>query len=343
MKLPHLPLFTALALGATAWALSAPTARSAPPAASAPPAPAAAASALVDGAPGAAQTGGPLPLAVFDFQAADRALEKKGAEIGVLLAAFLSAQPDVFLVERQEVEKLLGEQELGLSGTVDPGSAARVGGLIGAKVLVTGRVFESGGKGYLVAKVMGTETGRVFGEMTTTPDLGELEGPVAQLAEKISATVARQGPVLVARVEDPAARIERLRQAVAGKRLPPVLVSIPEQHLERAAVDPAAQTELMKVLRETGFEVVTASTAADRPEVVTIEGEAFSEFGLRRGNLVSCRARVELVAKATDGTLLVVDRQMDVAVDVAEHIAGKKALEAAALKLADRLIPRLAR
>jgi hypothetical protein len=34
---------------------------------------------------------------------------------------------------------------------------------------------------------------------------------------------------------------------------------------------------------------------------------------------------------------------MDVAIDIAEHVAGKKALEAAALKLADRLVPLLAK
>lgn len=304
------------------------------------------ATALAQAAPAleapAASVAGPLPLAVFDFQAGDRALEKKGAEIGVLLNAFLSAQPDVFLVERQEVEKLLGEQEFGLSGTVAPDTAAKVGALVGAKVLVTGRVFESGGKGYLVAKVMGTETGRVFGEMATTSDLAQLDGPVSQLAEKIAATVARQSSALVAKVEPPEARVERLKKIVSGKRLPPVLVLIPEQHLARPVIDPAAQTELMKTLAEVGFQVLTPAEAAGRDDVATIAGEAFSEFGLRRGNLVSCRARVEVVVKDAAGRLLATDRQMDVAVDIAEHSAGKKALEAAALKLADRLVPKLA-
>lgn len=284
----------------------------------------------------------PLPVAVFDFQAADRALEKKGVEVALLLNTFLSLQPDVFLVERQEIEKLLGEQELGLSGNVAPDTAARVGNLVGAKVIVTGRVFESGGKAYLVAKVMGTETGRVFGEMTTTPDLDALDVPVTQLAEKIAATVTRQSAALVAKVEPPEARVERLKNAVSGKTLPAVLVRIPEQHLARPVIDPAAQTELMKTLQEVGFTVLTPEEAADRSDYATITGEAFSEFGLRRGNLVSCRARVEIVMKDANGKLLAADRQMDVAVDVAEHVAGKKALEAAALKLADRLLPKLA-
>lgn len=284
----------------------------------------------------------PLPIAVFDFQAGERALEKKGAEVGLLLNALLNAQPDVFLVERQEVEKLLGEQEFGLTGAVSPDAAAKVGSLVGAKVLVTGRVFESGGKAYLVAKVMGVETGRVFGEMTTTPDLDELDAPVAALAEKIAATVGKQSAALVARVESPEARVERLQKLVSEKKLPAVLVSIAEQHLARPVIDPAAQTELMILLRSVGFEVLTREEAAGRADVATITGEAFSEFGLRRGNLVSCRARIEIVMKDAAGKLIATDRQMDVAVDIAEHVAGKKALEAAALKLADRLVPALA-
>ena len=289
----------------------------------------------------AAESPAPLPTAVFDFQAGDHSLEKKGAEVGIMLNALLSTNPDVFLVERQEVEKILGEQEFGLSGTVSPESAARIGSLIGAKVLVTGRVFESDGKSFLVAKVIGTETGRVFGEMTTAPSLDNLEAPVGELAGKIAAILAKQSAALMAEVEDPAARMERLKKALSGKKLPSVLVTISEQHLARPVSDPAAQTELMKTLQEAGFEVVTAATAAGRSDVATIPGEAVSELGMRRGNLVSCRARIEVTVKDASGKLITTDRQMDVAVDIAEHAAGKKALEAAALKLADRLVPKL--
>ena len=282
-----------------------------------------------------------LPTAVFDFQASDRSLEKKGSEVGILLNAVLSAKPAVFLVERQEVEKILAEQELGLSGTIAPESVARIGALIGAKVLVTGRIFESDGKGYLVAKVIGTETGRVFGETVTAPSLNTLEAQVGVLAEKIATTLAKQSSTLLAKIEEPDARVARLKKLLSGKTPPAVLVTISEQHFARPVKDPAAQTELMKTLQEVGFEVVTASSAVGRNDVIAITGEAFSEFGMRRGNLVSCRARVEVTVKDASGKVLASERQMDVGVDISEHIAGKKALEAAALKLADHLVPML--
>jgi len=50
---------------------------------------------------------------VLDFQTSGDSLEDKGAEVATLLNADLSAAPELYLVERQELEKLLGEQELG--------------------------------------------------------------------------------------------------------------------------------------------------------------------------------------------------------------------------------------
>ncbi|AHF91134.1 curli assembly protein CsgG [Opitutaceae bacterium TAV5] len=287
----------------------------------------------------------PLPMAVFDFQTTDRSLDKKGAEVATLLNAHLSMSPDVFLVERQEVEKILGEQELGLSGTVTPDSVAKVGALVGAKVLVTGRLFESGGKVYAVAKIMSAETGRVYGEMATAKNFDDIETAVTALSEKIVKVTTARADTLLAKVETPEARLERYKKLLGAAdpaKLPSVYVTIAEQHLARPVIDPAVQTELMLVLRQIGFTVLSADEAAKRSDAVTITGEAFSELGMRRGNLVSCRSRVEITVKDGSGKLLLADRQMDVAIDIAEHIAGKKALENAALKLLDRILPALA-
>ena len=69
----------------------------------------------------------------------------------------------------------------------------------------------------------------------------------------------------------------------------------------------------------------------------------FSAFGMRKGNLISCKARVELKAHKRTGGLLVVDRQTSVALDVAEQAAAKTALQNAAAEVAERLLPKLTR
>ena len=84
-----------------------------------------------------------LTVAVFDFESKDEGVRDLGPKVATLLNANLSAEPQIITVERAELEKVLGEQELGLSGTVSPDTAAKVGHLTGAKVLVTGRVFKA--------------------------------------------------------------------------------------------------------------------------------------------------------------------------------------------------------
>ncbi len=280
----------------------------------------------------------PLTAAVLDFQTSGPGFDKKGAEAAVLLNAKLSSDPNLILVERQELDKVFGEQELGLSGNVTPETAAKVGQLTGAKVIITGRIFGADNKYYAVAKIIGTETSRVYGETALFSSLDALDGAMDQLAPKILSTIDKRADTLVAKVEDPAARIERLKKLVAGKTLPSVSVQIAEQHLSRAVADPAAQTEIKFILQQLGFEVVDASSG--KPSDVVISGEAFSEMAGRRGNLVSCRARVELkITRPATGSLLLADRQTGVAVDLAENMAGKSALQNAAAKLIDRIVP----
>ena len=102
---------------------------------------------------------------------------------------------------------------------------------------------------------------------------------------------------------------------------------------------PAAQTEFGLILQECGFKLVD-DKSTDKADV-EISGEAFSAFGLRKGNLISCKARVEIKARKANGDIVAVDRQTSVAVDVAEQTAAKTALQIAALEVAERLVPKL--
>jgi hypothetical protein len=283
----------------------------------------------------------PLTAAVLDFQTSGEKLDKKGAQTAILLNAMLSAAPNLILVEREELAKIFGEQELGLSGTVNSETAAKVGALTGAKILITGRLFDVGEKYFLVAKIMSTETSRVYGETATFSDLSALDKAVAELAQKVQVVVEKHGPNLVAKVETPEERLARLKKFVEGKKLPSVTVKVTEQHLSRALIDPAVETEFRLILQQLGFTVLDQADTTQEPDV-RITGEAFSEFGARRGNLVSAIARVEIKAVRKDGSLIGVDRQRGVAVDLAENVAAKEALKNAALKLLDRLVPKLA-
>jgi hypothetical protein len=279
-------------------------------------------------------------VAVFDFESKDENVRGQGGKIATLINADLSADPQIVTVEREELAKVVGEQEMGLSGNVSPDSAAKVGQLTGAKVLVTGRVFKADDDLIIVAKIIGVETSRVYGEIVKGRGSASMSDLADELAKKISKAVTEKGDTLVARMENREDRMKKIIDSLKGGKRPTVSVNIAERHFGQAVIDPAAQTELSAILQKAGFTVV--DDKSDKRPDVEITGEAFSAFGLRKGNLISCRSRIELkVQERLTGKILLVDRQTSVAVDIAEQIAAKLALQNAAEELAERVLPKL--
>ena len=295
---------------------------------------------LLAALPAFAQESSPLTVAVLPFESSDEQLASKAAEAASLLAAQLSTKPELWLLERADIDKILAEQTIKLSGLTDPASAVQVGKLLGAKVLVTGRLIRSGSNAILVAKVMSTETSRVFGETSTANSPDALQQPSFELADKVAALLAKQNAAFRVPVVSREERIARLKKSLDGKKLPSVLVTITERDLTRPAVDPAVETEFKKSLLELGFEVIDPQSAKT-PDVV-IKGEAFSETAARRAQLVSARARAEIQATRTsDNKVLAADRETTSAVDTAPATAGKSALQEAGLILLERTVPKI--
>lgn len=283
----------------------------------------------------------PLATAVLNFQSSDEAMAKQGAEIATLLEADLSTSEHALMVEREEVDKILSEQELGASGLVSADTAAKIGSLTGAQVLVTGRLFAVGNQYMVVAKIISTETSRVYGVTTTLTDLDNLPQAAQELSGKIDGMLASHRDVLLVPEETPDQRLQRLRGILGQRPLPSVTVSITERDYTQPTVDPAAQTEITMQLQELGFQIIEPDQSHKKADIL-ITGEAFSELGARHGNLVSSRGRIELkIMRASTRELLWADRETQVAVDLGNRSAGKEALGKAAGKLVERLLPKL--
>ncbi|HBA86307.1 MAG TPA: curli assembly protein CsgG [Verrucomicrobia bacterium] len=282
------------------------------------------------------------PAAVFPFQERGAGVKGYGEKISDILFASLSANPDMYLVDRADIQKLLEEHELNLSGMVTPGQETKIGQLTGAKILVTGSVIEADKTLYIVAKIIGTETSRVLGESVKGNMSGELAPLVEDLAKRVAATVSSKAGELVSKTVKTEDRIAALSTQLGEAKRPTVVISVTEQHVGLPAIDPAAQTELTMFCKETGFDVIDPVQGSARQAAVRIEGEGFSEFGMRRGNLVSVKARLEVKAvDVASGKILAVDRQNAIIVDLTEQIAGKAALQDAAASIAERLLPKL--
>ena len=265
-------------------------------------------------------------------------MDDLGQEFPLLLNAYMSQSDRLAFVERGQVKSALDEMAIGISGTVDPATAAQIGYLTGAQVLVTGRIFPVQKDLFIVAKIIGVETGRVYGETAKIPLRGDIDEAAQGLAEKVTASIETKGDTLVAKVEAKEDIVASLRSVVKGKKLPTVSVMIEEESLGRQLVDPAAQTELLYILHQLGFTIIDPAESNVRADI-EITGEAFSEFGMRNGSLVSSNGRVEVQAvNVSTGEVVGVGRHVSVAVDLSREIAGKAAITKATVKIAAELI-----
>jgi TolB-like protein len=281
------------------------------------------------------------PAAIFPFQERGAGVKDYGAKVADILFASLAANPSLFLVDRAEIEKTLKEHELNLSGLVTQDQAIQIGKLTGAKIIITGSVIDADKTIYLVAKIIGTETSRMLGASVQGKASDELPALVEKLAKQVAGVVAEESDKLVAKEVKLEDRIAALKKQLGGGKRPVIALSVRERHVGQATLDPASETELTLFLKETGFEVLD-KTADLRKADILLEGEGFSEFAVRHGNLVSVKARLEIKAvdKKTD-KVIAADRQVAVVVDLTEQIAGKAALQKAAGEIAERLFPKL--
>ena len=301
-----------------------------------------------------------IPLAVLPCEAGAPELADIARAVPELLGAGLSRSKSLSLVERERLNKVLAEQSLGASGLGDPDTAARIGALIGARLLVLPRAYTVGDQLFLSAKVINTDTGQVHTVLKSgakrQPNLSLLCNLLVEDIERVSGG-SLQAP---AANEDQrlAALVAEISEAIAGKPRPVVTVVVPEEHLHRTVPDPAVKTQLTYLLRKLRFKVVENDSPlldqwvkdkfADRPahfpaEVgnvdIVIYGGAIAETVAQTGNLVTARARVELIAIRVGGgeTMSTIAKTASAA-DLSEHLAGKIALEKATLAGAKEFI-----
>jgi TolB-like protein len=307
----------------------------------------------------------PLTVAVLPFDAKDKQI---GEQIAEVISARLSSDSTLQLVERADIDRILQEQKLSLSAAAQPETAVRVGWLAGAQVLVTGRAYIIDEQMLVTARVIGVETGRVFIAQERGSTQEKLLPVLDRLADQVAKTIASRQTLLVA--PDVSTDKEKLFNSLAeqlkGRSLPPIVIAVPETDYGAPSVDPTAETELILRFTGCGFKVTdpgtleqgiqswakdyyrgTASAPISRllPEEVNIilVGQAFSEPGGRFGDIYSAKARVEVRAlDRKTGTVLAIARRTASALDLSPRLAGKKALENAAVGIAYELIPKIA-
>lgn len=89
-----------------------------------------------------------------DFEALERG-------IAGLMISELGANPAARVVEREQIQRLLDEQNLGAENRVDPRTAARIGKLVGARYVVLGTFIDFYGDFRVDVRLVNTETSEI--------------------------------------------------------------------------------------------------------------------------------------------------------------------------------------
>ncbi|MEK7841471.1 MAG: FlgO family outer membrane protein, partial [Deltaproteobacteria bacterium] len=161
-------------------------------------------------------------IAVMDFQVQGEKFETE--DIGKIVAEWLITalvQEGRFdVVERRLLEKILQEQKLSVSGVVDSDSIARLGKVLGAKIVVTGSVMKLRQFMEVNARLINVENGSIIAaEKVKSESATKLEALVTEMAVRIISDFPLEGYV-VERGEDNTVTIDigKLAGAKVGKR-----------------------------------------------------------------------------------------------------------------------------
>ena len=158
------------------------------------------------------------PAALFAFEEKGEEVKDLGAKVTDILFAKLAARPEINLVDRADLKKTLGELELNISGVVKPAEANKIGQLTGAKIMISGSIFQVDKKTYIVAKIVGTETSKILAASVDGGKDDELAPLVEKLAEQVADIVAKRANELVAKPTPRVDRIANLNKTLKGDR-----------------------------------------------------------------------------------------------------------------------------
>jgi hypothetical protein len=274
---------------------------------------------------------------------------------------------NITLVDRKQLHDALKEVQLGEQGMVSPESAKQLGKIVGAKYFCCGKISKSGDKNMVIVKVIDLETTvtkLAYTQMQDKNDAVDAGKALAANLEKLIINFNSDKEKEANSIAEEKAK----KEIPADFKRPVVTVIIPEMHVRQVnLIDPAGETEIVKKLIDNKFKVINSEYAimmrndpsnasgifkdkktatdyaAKKGAEILIYGQAISELGATVGEFKGCRARLEIKAiRTSDGEIILSDSAYAGDTDLSEAVAGKKAIQRAAQKLADTFLLQLA-
>jgi TolB-like protein len=236
-------------------------------------------------------------VAVIDFEQKGEQ-EFRGRQVGEIVAEWLitslvrTGRFDV--VERAQLQKILKEQQMGMSGMISQETASKVGELLGVKVIITGSVIRLGNIYDVNTRLINVEDGSILkAEKIRGPGLDAIERMMDSLADTIKKDFPIEGYVVMVtgkRVMVDLGRIHGVepgmqfiafrqgapvRHPVTGKMLKGEDIKIGEMAVQTVQTDtswaeitkeePGAKIAPGNLARSTGLEVAAVAPVVSAP------------------------------------------------------------------------------
>jgi TolB-like protein len=125
-----------------------------------------------------------------------------------MLISELGQNPAARVVDRDKIQSLISEQDLGKDGRVDATTAAKIGKLVGARYMITGTFVDLYGRFRTDARIIDVETSEIIKTVKSEGKREELFKLIQGLSEKLMAETKL--PPLPSQVS----------QAVKGRNVP---------------------------------------------------------------------------------------------------------------------------
>jgi curli biogenesis system outer membrane secretion channel CsgG len=156
-----------------------------------------------------------------------------GSELQDMLAAELTSIGAFQVLERKEIDAVLGEQDLGASGRIDSKTKAKIGKIKGAKYLVAGTVSsfqeQTSGSGGGIS-VMGFSVGGKSDKAYMAVDLKVIDTTTGEIvdARTVEASSSSSGLTLGASVRGVSGNLGQYEKTPTGKAIRACVMEIAE-------------------------------------------------------------------------------------------------------------------
>ena len=138
-------------------------------------------------------------IAVLDFQlqGGRNQTEDIGKIVAEWLITALVKEGRFDVIERRLLNRVLEEQKIGATGIVDPGSASKLGKVLGARIVITGSVLEFQNILEVNARIIEVESSSIIAaESVKSTSAVRLEDLVVDMAQKIIKDFPLEGYVV---------------------------------------------------------------------------------------------------------------------------------------------------